>query len=73
MDTRKAVAKRIKDLCEGKGITIYRLTQLSGVPHSTLTSIFSGTSKNPGIVTISKICKALDIPLSKFFDCDLFD
>ena len=73
MDIRIAVANRIKELCEEKGVSLYRLTKLSGVPHSTLMSILNGTSKNPGIITIYKICCALDITLSEFYNTHLFN
>ena len=31
-----------------------------------------GTSRNPGIVTIKKICDGLDISLNDFFNTDTF-
>ena len=67
MELREAIANRIKELCKEKGITIYRLAQLSGVPHTTIMSIFSGATKNPSVTTIDKLCKALDITLAEFF------
>ena len=73
MDIRVAVANRIIELCKEKDISLYRLTQLSGVPHSTLMSILNGTSRNPGIITIYKICCALDITLSEFYNTHLFN
>lgn len=72
MDTVKAAAERISELSKEKNITMYKLSMLSGVPHTTLTSILNGTSKNPGILTIKKLCDALDLSLSEFFDSDLF-
>lgn len=72
MEIKEAIAIRIKELCKEKNITMYRLTKLSNVPHSTITSILDGTSRNPGTVTISKLCNALGITLSEFFDSELF-
>lgn len=72
MNTVKATAERINALCKERNMTMYRLSQLSGVPHTTLTSILNGTSRNPGILTIKKLCDALGISLSSFFDSDLF-
>ncbi len=45
---------------------------LAGLDSSTITSIFYGKSKNPGIVTIKFICGGLDISLYDFFNDDLF-
>ena len=73
METREAVAKRIREICEEKGMTRYKLAALSGVPHTTLTSILNGTSKNPGIVTIKKLCDALGVTLAQFFKSELFN
>lgn len=46
-----------------KGITKYRLAQLSGLSEETLTNIKLGRSKNPSFFTIYKISVALDISL----------
>lgn len=72
MEIREAVAIRIKEICKEKEITMYKLSALSGVPHSTLLSIFNGDSKNPGIVTIKKLCDALEITLAEFFESEQF-
>jgi len=73
MDTRTAVAKRIEELCEERGITINGLSYLSGVANSTIKGISYGRSKNPGIVTIKKLCDGLGISLPDFFFSALFD
>ena len=72
MEIREAVAARIKEICAEKNITMYRLGSLSGIPYSTLNSILNGRSKNPGIITIKKLCDAMEVSLSSFFDSDLF-
>jgi len=48
------------------------LGTISGVEPSTITSIFYGKSKNPGINTIKYICDGLGITLYEFFNDDLF-
>ena len=68
MDTREAIAKRIKDLCSERGITPNKLSTISAVPQATIKSILNGESKNPGIVTLKKICDGLEITLIEFFD-----
>jgi transcriptional regulator with XRE-family HTH domain len=72
MDTRKAVAYRIINLCLERHITPNRLATISAVPPSTMKSILNGASLNPGIVTIKKLCDGLDITLEEFFDAEVF-
>ena len=52
MNTTEAITKRILNLCDQKGITPNKLGTISGIEPSTITSIFYGKSKNPGIITI---------------------
>ena len=72
MKTKDAVAQRIIDLCEERGITINALSYISAVPPSTVKSIIYGASKNPGVVTIKMLCDGLGISLAEFFDNELF-
>lgn len=73
MDTRAAVANRIESLCSERGITINGLSYISGVSNSTIKGIFYKRSKNPGIVTIKKICDGFGITLAQFFDTEAFN
>lgn len=72
MDTRKAVAERILMLCKERNISVHMLARTSAVPPSTVKNIMNGGSKNPGIVTIKKLCDGLEISLTDFFDTDVF-
>lgn len=66
MQSNFDVVERIKQICNQKGISFYRLSQDSGIPYSTLTnSLNQGTV--PSIYTLERICSALDITLSQFF------
>ena len=73
MDTRQAIANRIRQLCRQRGITPNGLSSLSAVPQATVKSILNGESRNPGTVTIKKLCDGLDITLGEFFSADVFD
>ena len=73
MDTREAIAKRIKDLCSERGITPNKLSTISAVPQATIKSILNGESKNPGTVTIKKLCDGLEMTLGEFFSTPEFD
>jgi len=72
MKVGEAIAIRIRQLCEERGITPNKLCTLSGIIQSTVNSIFSGRSANPKIATIHNLCFGLQISLVEFFDCDLF-
>ena len=64
------VVKRIYELCEERNITPNALSYLAGISQSTVKSILNGESKNPGIVTLKKICDGLDITIVDFFDTE---
>ena len=66
------VVERIYELCNDRNITPNALSYMAGVSQSTIKSILNGESKNPGIVTIKKICDGFDISLIEFFDTDKF-
>ncbi len=72
MNTRKAVANRLLELCEQKNLSVNALARTSAVPPSTLKNIINGGSKNAGIVTIKKLCDGLEISLFDFFDTETF-
>ena len=73
MDTREAIANRIRGLCEARNITPNGLSTISAVPQATIKSILNGESKNPGTVTIKKLCDGLNITLGEFFCTTEFD
>ena len=72
MDIIEAVRKRFDELCYQKGLNYCKLATLSGVPYTTVKSIFYNQSKNPGIATIKKLCDGLDITITEFFDTEYF-
>lgn len=73
MHTTSSVAHRIESLCKERGITINGLSYISGVANSTIKGMFDGRSKNPGIVTIKKLCDGFGITLGEFFSTPEFD
>jgi transcriptional regulator with XRE-family HTH domain len=73
MNAKEAVANRIVELCENKGIAINALANISGISPSTIYSMLNAKSQNPGIVSIQKLCDGLEITLREFFDSKLFD
>ena len=73
MSTKEAVAKRILELCDERNIAINALANISGVAPSTIYSMLNEKSKNPGVVSIKKICDGLEITVREFFNSELFD
>lgn len=72
MDARQAVVNRIYELCEERGWRINKLAYEAAVPPSTLKNIVNGVSRNPGIVTLKKLCDAFEITLEEFFATEEF-
>lgn len=71
-DQQKIVANRINELCKKYGMSYYSLSYRSAVPLTTLLHIVDGSTRNPGIITIVKICDGLGISLKEFFDTEEF-
>ena len=57
MDTREAIANRIRQLCKERSITPNALSTISAVPQA----------------TIKKLCDGLEITLGEFFGTPEFD
>ena len=72
MNVTEAVKKRFEELCYKKNINFCKLATISGVPYTTVKSIFYGQSNNPGISTIKKLCDGLEISITDFFDTEYF-
>ena len=72
MNITQAVKKRFEELCFEKDLNFCKLASLSGVPYTTVKSIFYDQSKNPGIATIKKLCDGLDVTITEFFDTEYF-
>jgi transcriptional regulator with XRE-family HTH domain len=62
------VARRIKALCDQKGITLNRLATLSGVRQSTLENIVKRNTKSPTLRTLHRIATGLGMTISQLLD-----
>lgn len=69
----EATRERIRELCVKRDMTEYKLIYNTGMPPSTVKSIISGKSKNPGISNIKKITEGLGVSLREFYDFDVFE
>ncbi len=59
---------RILQLCKSRGMTIYQLSKMSGVSHSTLDNFINRKTFNPRIKTLHKIATAFNMTVSEFLD-----
>lgn len=73
MNAKDAVALRIQILCAERNIALNELANRCGVAPSTIYSMLNQKSKNPGVVSIQKICDGLEISVRTFFDDPLFE
>lgn len=73
MNTQETVAARILQLCKERGLTPNGISNIAAVPQATVKSILNGESKNPGTVTIKKLCDGFEITLGEFFSTPEFD
>ena len=71
MNAKEAVAKRILALCAERNSAVNALANICGIPPSTVYSMLNAKSRNPGIITIQKLCDGLDISVREFFNDSL--
>ncbi|MCI8619122.1 MAG: helix-turn-helix transcriptional regulator [Oscillospiraceae bacterium] len=68
MEYSDIYVKRIRSLCDARGISINKLAGMSDVKQSTLDNIMRGITKNPSVKTIHKIALAFSMTLAEFLD-----
>lgn len=72
MTLNEAIANRICEECKMRDISINHLANISGITQSTLNNIVHGSSKNPTVSTVKKICDGLEISMVDFFSSPQF-
>lgn len=73
MDKGEIISSRILQLCRERNITVGKLCSMAGTTASTVHDIVSGVTSDPRVYTLKKLCDALDITLSEFFDTPEFN
>ncbi len=68
MEYNDIYIRRIRQLCDERGIAINKLASMSDVRQSTLDNIVRGLTKNPGVRTLHKLAIAFNMTLSEFLD-----
>ena len=72
MNIGEAVRDRILELCRERGITVNKLSSMSGVTQSTVNNIISGRNNSTTVSTVKKLCDGLGITIEEFFQSELF-
>lgn len=73
MELNEAFSKRVKEILKSKKMTQYRLEQITGIYHSTMSAILNCKYKTPNFKNMALIIRALGLSLAEFFDSPLFD
>ncbi len=68
MEYSEIYVGRIRELCRQRGISVNKLSDMSGVKQSTLDNIVRGLTKNPRVKTLHRIALAFNMTLSEFLD-----
>ena len=66
MVTNMDVNERLRQLLNERGLTTYKMSELSGLSHTTLANVFKRNTV-PSISTLQAICNGFGITLSQFF------
>lgn len=72
MEQNMALANRLKELCEEKGMSYQELAEKSGIPVRRIYRIVYGTTSNIGIFFMLRLCNALEITVDEFFQSEEF-
>ena len=73
MREQELLSARIEFYRKNQRLTYYKLASRSAIPLTTLMHIVNGSTKNPGIFTIIKICSGLNITVGEFFNSKEFE
>ncbi|MBE6572101.1 MAG: helix-turn-helix transcriptional regulator [Ruminococcaceae bacterium] len=73
MTIGNATRLRITELCEERGITLNKLSNICGITQSTLNNIVGGRNNSTTVSTVKKICDGLEISIVDFFQSEVFD
>lgn len=73
MTLNQAFAIRVREILTEKNMTQYKLEQITGIYHSTMTAILNNKIKASNFKTMALIIRALGKSIAEFFDSSVFD
>ena len=62
------IVNRIVSLCKARGISINKLSEMSGVSQSTIDNLVNRKTFNPKIRTLHRIALAFSMTIAEFLD-----
>ncbi len=69
----EAIGQRVSGLLKERGLSLYQLYKMDGVPRSTVSDVILVKKKRVSADTVYQICATLGIDLKTFFDHPLFN
>ena len=72
MTVKEAIVERLLQICRERNIAPNDLAVRSGITPSTVYSLLLPTRKDMSVLTLKKLCDGLDMPLTEFFNADIF-
>ena len=73
MTLSKAVSTRLRQILKDKNITQYRLEQMTGISHNTMSSFLNNRYRSCNLRTLVIIILSLNMSIQEFFDDEVFD
>jgi len=73
MQLNDAIVKRIKEICEEKGVNICDACLKGGMSPSAIYDIVKGRTKCSKVITVKRFCEGAGVSLSEFFDREYFN
>ena len=73
MKITESVSYRVKEILEARKMTQYRLEQLTGISHNTMSSLLNCRYESCNLKTIFIIIEALDLSIHQFFNSPAFE
>jgi predicted transcriptional regulator len=73
MKLTEAIAVRVKELLNERGLKPYYLFKMGGMPRSTISDVLNVRKKKVSSDTVYQICSTLGISLAEFYTSYLFE
>ena len=73
MNFLSLISLRVRNLLKANLLSQYDLSQRSGIPNSTLSTVLKEKCKGVNSETLLNICRGFDIRIKDFFDDEMFE
>ena len=73
MEQSLAIAKRLKALCDERGLNAEALAEKTDLPVEKMKRMMCTGASNPGVYLMLRICNALEITVDEFFQSEEFE